>query len=78
MDLDKLTLGARVTTQAGSGTVIGRRIGLIVEGYVDPATLPNEDAITIAVDNIGVPPETIRVTVRPTSILSIENQPLDR
>jgi hypothetical protein len=72
MEIASLTLGTRVrTAQDQLGTITGRRMNGVTDGFVDSATLPGEDAVTVSVDHIGVPPETIRVTVRPSTIVAI-------
>ncbi len=72
MDIEMLTLGTRVRTECnGPGTVIGRRIGGCVEGLLDEGALIGENAVTVWIAHLGVPPETIRLTCRPSSILEI-------
>ena len=72
MKIDDVELGGLVTVtvekQIKRGTVTGRRVGGRTEGLVDEGSYPGMDVVRVAIEHIGVPPETIAITCLPDKV----------
>jgi hypothetical protein len=67
VELDSLVM-VTVGKQLKRGIVTGRRIAGRTEGWVDETSYPGMDVVRVAIEHIGVPPETIAITCLPDEV----------